>query len=82
MAALQLLRLRLPGVALAPDITSLMHLPPGTQIVSAGFPCIDLSRAGLRTGIQLGQARPLACMHACCYNSFQPLHDFYAHVNM
>ena len=56
--AVQVLKLRFPGVPLAPDITSLLHLPPGTQIVTAGFPCIDLSRAGLRMRVHLGQVCP------------------------
>jgi len=45
------LRTHFPGVALAPDIAALHSLPPETQLVAAGFPCIDVSRNGLRAGI-------------------------------
>jgi hypothetical protein len=34
-----------------PDITSLSSLPPETRLLAAGFPCIDVSRAGLGRGI-------------------------------
>ena len=28
-----------------------LSLPQGVELVTAGFPCIDVSRAGLRTGL-------------------------------
>jgi hypothetical protein len=44
---------------LAPDITALQQLPAETELVSAGFPCIDVSRAGLRKGVHNGAVRLL-----------------------
>ena len=53
----QVLRAKFPGVHLAPDVTGLQQLPPDTEIVAAGFPCIDVSRAGLRAGVHAGTVR-------------------------
>ena len=42
---------RFPGVPIKGDIAKLSVLPTGTQVVTAGFPCTDLSQAGRTAGI-------------------------------
>ncbi|NVO13640.1 MAG: DNA (cytosine-5-)-methyltransferase [Rhodoplanes sp.] len=42
---------RFPDVPLAPDILGLRSLPGDTEIVVGGFPCQDLSQAGMTAGI-------------------------------
>lgn len=42
---------RYPGVPQEPDIIELRSLPPEAEIVVAGFPCQDLSQAGMTAGI-------------------------------
>ena len=42
---------RFPGVPCKPDIRDLRRLPIGTDLLVAGFPCQDLSQAGLTAGI-------------------------------
>ncbi|KAF6259619.1 S-adenosyl-L-methionine-dependent methyltransferase [Scenedesmus sp. NREL 46B-D3] len=49
--AQQVLRKAFPGVLLVPDVCGLQRLPKETELVAAGFPCIDVSRAGLRQGL-------------------------------
>ncbi|MFT7621217.1 MAG: DNA (cytosine-5)-methyltransferase 1 [Myxococcota bacterium] len=44
------LRTRLPGVALHDDVTTLQTLP-AVDVLTAGFPCQDLSMAGQKVGI-------------------------------
>ena len=41
-----------PGIPKHADVTTLPRFPEGTQLVTAGFPCQDLSQAGKATGIQ------------------------------
>jgi DNA (cytosine-5)-methyltransferase 1 len=41
-----------PGVQKDPDVVELKALPKGTNLVTAGFPCQDLSQAGQTKGIQ------------------------------
>jgi len=50
-AAQQVLRSRFPDADLHHDVTTLNSLPSGTDVLSAGFPCQDLSQAGLTKGI-------------------------------
>ena len=45
------LRNRLPGVAIESDVKELAGLPSDVDLITAGFPCQDLSQAGLTTGI-------------------------------
>lgn len=45
------LRTRFPTVELAADVTELERLPAGTELVTAGFPCQDLSSSGPKGGI-------------------------------
>ncbi|MGH3979899.1 MAG: DNA cytosine methyltransferase [Pseudonocardiaceae bacterium] len=48
--ACSVLRARFPGVDLAEDVRSLERLPE-VDVVTAGFPCTDLSQAGRTVGI-------------------------------
>ena len=45
------LRTRFDGVPVEPDVRDMNHLPDGTSLVTAGFPCTDLSQAGRTAGI-------------------------------
>lgn len=45
------LKFRHSGVSLWPDVTTLESLSDDVKIVTAGFPCTDLSQAGLMSGI-------------------------------
>jgi DNA (cytosine-5)-methyltransferase 1 len=45
------LRTRFPEAELAPDVTQLQSLPPEVELVTAGFPCQDLSQAGRTAGL-------------------------------
>lgn len=45
------LNARFPGVPLHADVRTLTSLPPRTSLVTAGFPCQDLSQAGMTKGI-------------------------------
>ena len=49
--AVAVLKSRFPGVRLHEDVTTLDRLPAGTDLVVAGFPCQDLSQAGLTKGL-------------------------------
>jgi DNA (cytosine-5)-methyltransferase 1 len=49
--ARSVLKHRFPGVPLAGDIEELRSLP-AAEIVTAGFPCTDLSQAGMTAGIE------------------------------
>lgn len=48
--AIRVLAARFPGVPNAPDVTELKVLPD-VDVVTAGFPCQDLSQAGATAGI-------------------------------
>jgi DNA (cytosine-5)-methyltransferase 1 len=45
------LQARFPGVDVHPDVRTLESLPAEVNLVSAGFPCTDLSQAGRMQGI-------------------------------
>jgi DNA (cytosine-5)-methyltransferase 1 len=45
------LRERFPETTLAPDVTQLNSLPSEVELVTAGFPCQDLSQAGRTAGL-------------------------------
>ena len=49
--ARQVLRRRFPGTRLETDVAALAALPVETELLAAGFPCVDVSRAGLRAGL-------------------------------
>jgi DNA (cytosine-5)-methyltransferase 1 len=49
-AAQAVLKQRFPGVPLHQDVTTLERLP-AAEVVTAGFPCQDLSMAGIKVGI-------------------------------
>jgi DNA (cytosine-5)-methyltransferase 1 len=49
--ARQTLKAAFPGVMVAEDVASIASLPPDTELLVAGFPCIDVSRAGNRKGL-------------------------------
>lgn len=42
---------RFPDVPIYPDVRTLAGLPAGLDVVTAGFPCTDLSQAGRTAGI-------------------------------
>jgi DNA (cytosine-5)-methyltransferase 1 len=48
----QVLAARFPDVEIHGDIASLRSLPSGVDLVTAGFPCTDLSQAGRTAGIE------------------------------
>jgi len=50
-SASAVLRARFPGIPVHDDVTTLRALPEGTDVVTAGFPCQDLSQAGRASGI-------------------------------
>ena len=50
--AKRVLAARFPGVDIQPDVRELTDLPSDTTIVTAGFPCTDLSQAGRTAGIE------------------------------
>lgn len=47
----QVLQARFPGVPVVGDISKLRSIPDGVDVVTAGFPCTDLSQAGRTAGI-------------------------------
>jgi len=49
--AKQVLSTRFAGVDLHPDVRELRDLPTDVNVVTAGFPCTDLSQAGRTAGI-------------------------------
>jgi len=50
-AARAVLAARFPGVPCEPDILRLSSLPEDVELLVGGFPCQDLSQAGLTAGI-------------------------------
>lgn len=50
--ARQILKERFPGVPVIPDVAWIPQLPKDTELLVAGFPCIDVSRAGLMQGYE------------------------------
>lgn len=50
-AAIAVLRARFPEVDVTPDVSEYEDLPNETQLITAGFPCQDLSQAGRTRGI-------------------------------
>jgi len=50
-AAMAVLKAKFPDIPLHNDIRTLARLPRETTLVVAGFPCQDLSQAGLTRGI-------------------------------
>jgi DNA (cytosine-5)-methyltransferase 1 len=50
-AARAVLAARFPGLPVADDVRSLARLPEDIDVVTAGFPCTDLSQAGRTAGI-------------------------------
>src|SRR5438874_1878129 len=52
------LKVRLGDIA--SDVRHLRSLPTGTDVVTAGFPCTDLSQAGRTAGIHGSQSRLVA----------------------
>lgn len=51
-AAAAVLNERFPGIPIRSDVRDLEQLPPDTEMVTAGFPCQDLSQAGRTRGIR------------------------------
>lgn len=50
-AAQSVLRARFPEVELHPDVREFTSIPAGVDLLTAGFPCTDLSQAGRTAGI-------------------------------
>jgi DNA (cytosine-5)-methyltransferase 1 len=50
--AISVLASRFQGVPNHPDVTGLEALPADTELLTAGFPCQDLSQAGMTAGIE------------------------------
>ncbi len=50
-AARAVLRHHFPTIPLVSDVRDLEQLPPETELLTAGFPCQDLSQAGTTNGI-------------------------------
>ena len=50
-AAQAVLRHRFPAVKIIPDIREISELPKNIDLLTAGFPCQDLSSSGLKKGI-------------------------------
>lgn len=55
-AAQAVLAVRFPGVTVEDDVRRLDGLPAETEVVTAGFPCTDLSQAGRTAGISGAQS--------------------------
>ena len=51
-AAKAVLRAKFPDTTIHSDVRTLSRLPAGTEIVTAGFPCQNLSMAGDKAGIE------------------------------
>lgn len=58
--ARRVLSARFPGVEVHPDVRELRDLPVGLDVVTAGFPCTDLSQAGRTQGIAGAQSSLVA----------------------
>jgi DNA (cytosine-5)-methyltransferase 1 len=50
-AAQAVLRARFPGIEIVADVADIPHLAQNTALVTAGFPCQDLSMAGTKQGL-------------------------------
>jgi DNA (cytosine-5)-methyltransferase 1 len=59
--AQKVLRTKFPGVPIAPDVTKLKAIPD-VEVLTAGFPCQDLSQAGAKAGISGGRSRLISHM--------------------
>ena len=57
------LRERFRAVEIVPDVQDYEELPAGTQLLTAGFPCQDLSQAGRTVGIDDGASRSGLVVH-------------------
>lgn len=55
-AAAHVLRVQFPKVPIVDDVRRVRELPIGTSLVTAGFPCQDLSSVGLKSGIEGAQS--------------------------
>ena len=50
--AQEVLKTRFPDIPLHSDVRNLKRLPKGTELLTAGFPCQDLSQAGETRGMR------------------------------
>ena len=56
------------------------HVSQETELLAAGFPCIDVSRAGLRQGLQ-GKVRTALHIHLMSHRNAQSIRSCYATSN-
>ncbi len=49
--AIAVLEKHFPGIEIHPDVSTLEKIPSSTELLTAGFPCQDLSQAGSTRGI-------------------------------
>lgn len=54
--AARVLEERFPGIPVHPDVRTLRSLPRSIDLLTAGFPCQDLSQAGMAAGITGSQS--------------------------
>lgn len=67
-----ILRHRFPDATIVGDIRDIDALPSTTSILTAGFPCQDLSMAGNKSGINGGKSGVVAAMFALVAKSRVP----------
>ena len=61
--AQQVLAARFPEAEITPDVRELKQLPDDLDVLTAGFPCTDLSQAGRTAGITGAQSGLVAHAH-------------------
>ena len=72
-AAKAVLTTRFPGIDVRSDIRDLSDLPSDTMIVTAGFPCQNLSMAGDKSGISGSKSRVVEKLFELIANSAPPI---------
>lgn len=70
----------LPSAPICEDVKKLKSLPDGCQLLHGGFPCIDLSKAGFKAGIDDGKHSTLFYEMARLANTSRPKYVFFENV--